>query len=240
MGEDDELVCWIQCNYCNSWCHGACVELKFTDDSAEGIVKFKCPECRKNCCLNDGSCDDSDEIVKENAELSRKVDKLGILVDQERGEVENLKQKEREQIRKSNEEKLLYNKEISSLKQQLSELRKEKNQATSLTKQTKSTTSGQITQLKNEISGLKQEKITEEKRMVMLKNTSQKQADTIDLQNQKLASLEKVVADNKASGVSKERIVELEASIEKRENLYNSVLPNFHLLRKNYKLASRN
>ena len=107
MGEDEDLVSWIRCNFCGAWYHGACVGLKFDTESAEGIVKFKCPECRKDDPSNDSDYSSNPEdFVEEREELLRKLDKLNILVDQERREVENLKEKEKEHIRKFQEEKV--------------------------------------------------------------------------------------------------------------------------------------
>ena len=82
----------------------------------------------------------------------------------------------------------------------------------------------QINEFKSEIRRLKQEKETEEKRSKVLKDTVNNQSVSIDLHLKKIAELEKVVEDNRASGICKERIVDLEASLSKLETLYNTVL----------------
>ena len=90
MGEDKDLVSWIQCSFCEMWCHGSCVNLQFDQDGAKGIVKFKCPPCQKELPESDGDS----EI--ENSDLISKLDKVNLLLDQEKDEVKLLKKKERE------------------------------------------------------------------------------------------------------------------------------------------------
>ena len=107
MGEDNELACWIKCNFCSAWCHGVCVELEFTAESAKGIVKFICPVCRKDDSLNGSEvCDNCEDFEEEKEELVGRLDKLNLLVEQGKSEVESLKKKEKELIKQSREDKV--------------------------------------------------------------------------------------------------------------------------------------
>ena len=92
MGEDNDLVSWIQCSYCTVWCHGACVDLQFNDEGAKGIVRFKCPACRSDSSLSNDE-EEYQNLINENEEMVHRIDKLNLLVDQERGEIEGVKRK---------------------------------------------------------------------------------------------------------------------------------------------------
>ena len=179
-------------------------------------MKFKCPECRKDDPSNDSDYSSNPEdFVEEREELLRKLDKLNILVDQERREVENLKEKEKEHIRKSQEEKVRKEDQIKTMKQQVADLKKEKNRW----KQSRSSSSAENTKLRSEVKDLKQDKSLEVQRAQVLKRTNEKQAETINLKDKKIAELEKIIQDNKSSGVSKERLLELETSLEKQRDV---------------------
>lgn len=109
-------------------------------------------------------------------------------------------------------EKVKNNEIVRNLRLQLANLKKEKVQ---------NVNSKQLSELKSTISQLEQEKKTEQQRIEVLKDTGAKQASTIKLKDQKISELEKEIND---SGINKQHIIDLQASLEKQESLYNSVL----------------
>ena len=92
---------WIECSFCSDWFHGVCVGLQFTDESAKGIVRFKCPNCRNNSLQDEDDIDDYQSLIEEKQNMVEKMDKLNLIIDQERSEIENLKNKIKEQIKDS-------------------------------------------------------------------------------------------------------------------------------------------
>ena len=123
VGEDETT--WIQCSFCAKWCHGPCVQLQFTQESARGIVRFKCPVCRLD---SDATSDSDEEIGDEKDELIRKIDKLSLLLDQEKEEVENLKQKEKEEIHKSQAQRTEHSVLVLKLNDEIDQLKRQKKQ----------------------------------------------------------------------------------------------------------------
>ena len=232
MGEDDDLVSWILCSFCDQWCHGSCVNLQFDDESAKGIVKFKCPKCR-NFFPDEENQDDEKNLI-ENNDLRQRLDKVNLLLDQEKDLVKSFRKKEREQIRKTHEEKEQLNENIKSLKAEIIKLKKEKSQITTNTKQSKAALVGQAHSMKEELKVAKQEKESAEKRAKAMKATEEKQLTTVALQVKKIATLQLEVEKKKDPEVSKERIEELKESLVKQENLYNSVLSKLSTAEKQF------
>ena len=95
MGEDNDLVNWILCSFCSRWCHSSCVNIQFDSNSAKGIVKFKCPICRKSSPDSESEDDNEDDNEdNEKKELIAKLDKMDLLLEQEKDEVKTLKKKD--------------------------------------------------------------------------------------------------------------------------------------------------
>lgn len=223
MSKDEELESWIQCSFCTEWCHGSCVDLQFTEESAKGIMRFKCPTCRNSSAPGD-SDDDWQKLANEKEDMTAKMDKLNFLLDQATGELDDLKRKEKELMKQAHEDNVQNTELVRSLKSQITDLKRDKSQLTAQGKQTKTSLNSQINDFKNEIRRLKQENDTAEKRSKVLKHTVDSQSASIDLHLKKIAELEKIVEDNRASGISQDRILDLESSLSNQETLYNTVL----------------
>ncbi len=211
---NDESKEMIRCDYCEDWFHHECVDLHFEGEGVQGIIGFKCPECRISC----QEVSQYEPSQSEIDNLTSRLDKLNILLEQEKSEVERLKEIERKMIREAAEIRTNGATEQSS--QKCSPSRKKGKKCSDECTKLKSAQNQTIRNLENDKRALRQKVETVEKQQESLRDTLTNKEKIIASQSLSIESHVKTINNQKML------ISNQEIRISTHSDLANSFMDN--------------